>query len=131
LPAGCISSRNLLLNTDGTTGMFSFGSDPAHALAEQFVWTRHDVSRVAIDFGKGLSLDAETEIQRHQRPVVQIAVSNLPEIATPGRHPTPDHIAMFKLVSEQGKKPKPLKRVGGTSVTMGGACPPARMEVVS
>jgi len=133
LPPGTLSSRRLLMHSDGELAGFTFGADPTpHPLAEQLIWTREGVSGVEVGGFKVLkpfSLDAELRDQRREPAVVQLAVSNLPAGALPKRFGMPSHFPMYGMCSKAGTMPNDVLPLRADGVTPSGACPPLRMSI--
>jgi hypothetical protein len=132
LPAGDIESRSLFLKKGGDYQLFAFGGEEPRALCESILWRRTGVTDLRVDWKSGnLEFDPALRKLQGEDKTVRLAISNLPKIAEKDRFGTPKHFPMFQAVSTSGKDPNPVIPVDGTTVTGGGACPPASKEMPS
>jgi hypothetical protein len=128
LPAGKVSSQRLFFNRQGDFAEFQYGDATSfRVLADQFLWTRTGVMKVAIaGHDHVFEFDATLREMRHEpRPTVRITVSCLPEtLGNPNRFRLPSHFWMFQAINSAGTAPNQVLTADRQPVCAGIACPP-------
>ncbi len=148
LPAGRLSSRQLFRTRSAEPEVWRFATGRRKALAEQWMWTRSGLtsltlrlpSRNLLQAGASQELAARTytldgvhQLMQGNQLVVRIAITNLPSVARVGRARLPDHFRYLAPISSTATDLSrfEVRRTSAGPVTVGGACPPARFEVMS
>lgn len=142
LPPGRIMTRRPLLNPDTSPAQWVFVDQDENAqtlpqtLTDQVIWSRRNVKSLHIDLEveEGLTFDASVRESHGERPLVALAITNLPGTALSGRFGSPEHFALLQQVAgSQNRTIRQIRRTpalpGGDPITTGGACPPARKEI--
>jgi hypothetical protein len=141
LEPGRLSSRKLLLDSDGSIARWNFTRNgrevtAERVLAEQVVWSREGVDTLTVPLvegGETISYVFDSDLcekRGEASPVITLAMTNLPDDGETGRFRDPEHFGAFRHLDRQNNR-RPAKlvrapRAGLPSVTLGGSCPPSR-----
>ncbi|MGH2625426.1 MAG: hypothetical protein ACRDHY_02100 [Anaerolineales bacterium] len=149
LPPGYLSTRQLFRSRTGGPELFEFGLGRRKVMAEQWVWTRSNLTSLSLPFPERQYQEGGREVSIPKRKyvlddvglrlqgmdaAVRVAVTNLPAVPRIGRGRLPEHFHFLATVEDlSGTRGSTanfsLTAQSGAFVTIGGTCPPTSAQV--